>query len=305
MKCEIIRDLLPSYIDNLCSSESQEAIQQHLLQCPLCQKYLEEMQTNFSFPPTPNEETIDNNLSEKDLLARSKDTILSAQAKKILKVIHISCISLSAFFLLAGTLFLCCAYFPKYPYVDLSGGYMLLLLLTLLPIILGVFEICTLQRMKHYIIRIISSILMQCLLLFLALVSAICFFIILPPIASMTTDTADYLIMDSSVEEFRPVYGEFFPDSIPTHATDIKYSYSCKKSIFSEDVTISASWILPTDEYIAEKKHLLENHYIEKNGNNWSVVLMGVHYPDKADLNFIYDDNLQMVTYIFTCHRNF
>ena len=263
------------------------------------------MQTNFSFSPTLNEETIDHNLSEVNLLARSKDTIQSALAKKILKIIHISCIFLNVFFLLAGTLYLCRAYFPKYPYVDLSSGYLLLLLFILLPIIIGVLEICTLQRMKHYVIRIISSILMQCLFLFLALVSAICLFIILPPIASMTTDTANYLILDSSVEEFRPVYEAFFPANIPKYATDINYSYSCKKAFFSEDVTISASWILPTDEYFLEKNQLLDNHYIEKDGNDWSVVLKGVRYPDKANLNFIYDDNLHMVTYILTYDRKF
>ncbi len=304
MKCDIIKDLLPSYVDNLCSSESQDAIQEHLLQCPSCQKYLEEMQTDFSFSPTINEEIVENNLSEKDLLARSKDTIQLTQAKKILKIIHISCIFFSVLFLLVGTLFLCFAYLPKYPHTDLSGGYMLTLMLILLPIILGVFELCTLQKMKHYVFHIISSILIQCVLLFLAFVSAICFFIILPPISSTTTDTADYLIMDSSVEEFRPVYEVFFPASIPAQATDIQYFYSCKKAIFSEDVAISASWILPADEYVAAKEQLLENHYIEKDGNSWSVVLKGVRYPDKVDLNFIYDDNLQMVTYILTYNKN-
>ena len=43
MKCEIIRDLLPSYIDGLTSEESNQAIEEHLEGCRECRRYLEEM----------------------------------------------------------------------------------------------------------------------------------------------------------------------------------------------------------------------------------------------------------------------
>ena len=33
MKCEIIRDLLPSYLDELTSAESNQAIEEHLQEC--------------------------------------------------------------------------------------------------------------------------------------------------------------------------------------------------------------------------------------------------------------------------------
>lgn len=43
MKCEIIKDLLPSYIDELTSEVSNEAIEGHLAECEGCRSYYEEM----------------------------------------------------------------------------------------------------------------------------------------------------------------------------------------------------------------------------------------------------------------------
>ncbi len=43
MKCEIIRDLFPSYIDELTSEESNEAVEEHLEKCKECRDYLEAM----------------------------------------------------------------------------------------------------------------------------------------------------------------------------------------------------------------------------------------------------------------------
>ena len=43
MKCEIIRDLFPSYIDGLTSEESNEAVEEHLEKCKECRDYLEAM----------------------------------------------------------------------------------------------------------------------------------------------------------------------------------------------------------------------------------------------------------------------
>jgi hypothetical protein len=43
MKCEIINDLLPSYIDGLTSSESNLEIEEHLNNCPQCEEIFEQM----------------------------------------------------------------------------------------------------------------------------------------------------------------------------------------------------------------------------------------------------------------------
>ena len=47
MKCEIIRDLLPSYLDELTSAESNQAIEEHLQECKDCRKHLEAMKTEM------------------------------------------------------------------------------------------------------------------------------------------------------------------------------------------------------------------------------------------------------------------
>lgn len=43
MRCEIIKDLLPSYLDDLCSEESKKAVEEHLEQCSACQNTLSGM----------------------------------------------------------------------------------------------------------------------------------------------------------------------------------------------------------------------------------------------------------------------
>lgn len=57
MKCEIIRDLLPLYCDELCSQESCQEIETHLGQCEACRGYLEEMRgKSVPAPSVPDAE---------------------------------------------------------------------------------------------------------------------------------------------------------------------------------------------------------------------------------------------------------
>lgn len=53
MNCDVIRDLLPSYADGICSPASQTLVQEHLAQCPACQKALEQMRQPRRVPATP------------------------------------------------------------------------------------------------------------------------------------------------------------------------------------------------------------------------------------------------------------
>lgn len=46
-ECYIVRDLLPSYIDQLCSDESKVFIEQHMSQCDSCSRVLQQMRTEF------------------------------------------------------------------------------------------------------------------------------------------------------------------------------------------------------------------------------------------------------------------
>lgn len=58
MKCEIIRDLLPSYIDGLTSRESNEAIEEHLTGCVECREMLSEMRKDLNTERTKEETNI-------------------------------------------------------------------------------------------------------------------------------------------------------------------------------------------------------------------------------------------------------
>lgn len=58
MKCEIVRDLLPSYIDGLTSSVTNEEIEKHLDECVMCRQFYREMrEKNFGMPEgLPNQD---------------------------------------------------------------------------------------------------------------------------------------------------------------------------------------------------------------------------------------------------------
>lgn len=43
MKCEIIRDLLPLYVDGACSEESRKAVEEHIAGCEACRQELGKM----------------------------------------------------------------------------------------------------------------------------------------------------------------------------------------------------------------------------------------------------------------------
>ena len=44
MTCEIIEDLLPLYVDNVCSAQSRQAVEQHLQACEKCRIVFESTQ---------------------------------------------------------------------------------------------------------------------------------------------------------------------------------------------------------------------------------------------------------------------
>ncbi len=47
MKCEIIRDLMPLYLDDVCSVETKKVVKEHLAGCEECRKYMQQMQTEL------------------------------------------------------------------------------------------------------------------------------------------------------------------------------------------------------------------------------------------------------------------
>lgn len=48
--CEVIRDLLPLYVDQMLSSDSLKLVEEHLEVCESCRKFLEELQKESNYP---------------------------------------------------------------------------------------------------------------------------------------------------------------------------------------------------------------------------------------------------------------
>ena len=44
ISCNVTKDLLPSYLDEICSEESRELVEEHLLECPSCRRFMAELQ---------------------------------------------------------------------------------------------------------------------------------------------------------------------------------------------------------------------------------------------------------------------
>ncbi len=47
MECNVILDLLPLYVDEICSKESRYLVEEHLKECENCQKVYENMKSNI------------------------------------------------------------------------------------------------------------------------------------------------------------------------------------------------------------------------------------------------------------------
>lgn len=74
--CEIIRDLIPLYIDGVCAIESENAIKEHISECFKCRKYYEEMSESNSF-------MLKSNNSEEEKMTKSLKKVKTKINKKI------------------------------------------------------------------------------------------------------------------------------------------------------------------------------------------------------------------------------
>ena len=53
MRCEIINDLLPLYVDGVCSEETKKEVEEHLKTCPACRKVYHDMARDMIERETP------------------------------------------------------------------------------------------------------------------------------------------------------------------------------------------------------------------------------------------------------------
>jgi predicted anti-sigma-YlaC factor YlaD len=68
ISCRIIEDILPLYVDGVCSEESRNAVESHIANCGECRKKLEQM--NYSLPQSE----IQKNIDESAMLQKLSDT---------------------------------------------------------------------------------------------------------------------------------------------------------------------------------------------------------------------------------------
>lgn len=111
MKCEMIRDLLPLYIDGLTSEESNREIEKHLKNCKECQICYQEMIGEMGNTVTITEEEI----KDIDLIKKIK----KRSRKKIVGVIICAFLLVS---IIAALMFLQMHSRVKYEDVELTYG---------------------------------------------------------------------------------------------------------------------------------------------------------------------------------------
>ena len=56
LSCEVIRDLLPLYVEGLASDESNALVEEHLAGCAACRDELEAMRADAAGATLPSEE---------------------------------------------------------------------------------------------------------------------------------------------------------------------------------------------------------------------------------------------------------
>ena len=57
MECNVVKDLIPLYIDGCCSEESARLVREHIANCDACKKLLEEMQVPSDLAAVPKAPT--------------------------------------------------------------------------------------------------------------------------------------------------------------------------------------------------------------------------------------------------------
>ncbi len=80
ISCDIIKDLLPLYIDDICSEQSKHLIDDHVTNCEKCRKILESSRTNILSTQLDVTSTDENTLQNPFLKVKRKQRIQVAGA---------------------------------------------------------------------------------------------------------------------------------------------------------------------------------------------------------------------------------
>lgn len=96
--CEIVRDLLPLYIDGVCMEGSRELVEEHLKNCEACREEYRLMK----FPALEEERAEDFAAVEEQLLKEGKERIETGVRRRIMDRLLWVDVFLNAFFLSLG-----------------------------------------------------------------------------------------------------------------------------------------------------------------------------------------------------------
>jgi predicted anti-sigma-YlaC factor YlaD len=87
MSCEIIKDLLPLYLDGVCSGDSKAEIEEHLASCDSCRADLQTMQT--ALPIGGAEQNLKDAQAVKNLSRKWKKGMIKSMLKGVLIAIGV------------------------------------------------------------------------------------------------------------------------------------------------------------------------------------------------------------------------
>ncbi len=90
LTCEVVEDLMPSYIDNLTSEVTNKAVREHLAQCDKCKAKLENMKEPYS------EDKIEREKKEIDFLKKNRKKNIRTKLLSLLAVVLVVAITVSS-----------------------------------------------------------------------------------------------------------------------------------------------------------------------------------------------------------------
>jgi len=95
VSCEIIKDLMPLYLDGVCSNDSNAAIDEHLMACENCKAELQAMQNSFPL------NSVGKNLNEAEAVKNLSKRWKKGMKWSLLKGILITVLVIAALALIA------------------------------------------------------------------------------------------------------------------------------------------------------------------------------------------------------------
>ena len=94
ISCNIIRDLLPLYLDQVCSEESKDMIENHLTECENCREYYDQMSANvpdINISPEESAASLDDKAMIRKLSRRITSRQFMITGMTLILVFVISC----------------------------------------------------------------------------------------------------------------------------------------------------------------------------------------------------------------------